>query len=400
MENSFFLEESNRYFNEMIEHRRFIHLNPELSFNEVNTSKYIADILSAQGIKNFPALKKKIEGTEYEIGVIAEIGNGERCVALRADIDALPIIENTGLDFSSKNKGIMHACGHDMHTAMLLTAAKILKSIENNINGRIILIFQPAEEMLPGGAKEILESGILNQYNIEAFYGQHINPEIEVGKIAVKSGNLMASTDELHISVFGKSSHAAQPQLGNDVILASVDLIQYYQKILNKYKNPLDSAVISITAINAGNVTNVFPDEAKMLGTMRTYDQNLRNILKDQIINSSSTIVKLYGCSIDLNIIEGYPPVINNELTTEILKKSSNGIIKSNDMLIAEPKMWAEDFAYYSQVAPSTFWFLGVKQKNDDFYPLHNPKLNPSEKAMTYGSALMASTAYNFFKSK
>jgi amidohydrolase len=384
-------------FEEIKEFRRYLHQNPEISFNEINTTKYISEKLTEFGIYNYPALKYPSQNPSKELGVIAEIGSGDECIALRADIDALPINEETGLSFCSIKDGIMHACGHDMHTAILLASAKILKSIENELTGKVILIFQPAEELLPGGAKLILESGVLKKYNISAFFGQHVNPEIELGKVSVISGPIMASTDELHITIKGQSSHAAQPHLGKDVILASTSLIQYYQNLLTKFKNPIDSGIISITSIHAGSVTNILPDEAKLLGTIRTYSQELRNELKKKMIENSEKVVGLYDCTIDLNIVEGYPPVINNDHTTDFFEKSARKVLGEGNVIKAEPKMWAEDFAYYSQNVPSTFWFLGIAEMNSEFYPLHNQRLNPSESALIYGTALMVNLAVNYF---
>lgn len=380
--------------------RRKIHQNPELSFSEFETSKFISEILTKLGIKNFFALKSSPELPENDIGVIGIIGVGEKTIALRADIDALPISEATNLEFSSRNQGVMHACGHDMHTAMLLTAAKILKENENEIKGRIILIFQPAEEMLPGGAKLILNSKILDEYEPEAFFGQHINPEIESGKIATKSGALMASTDEIHLTINGKSTHAAQPHLGADPILASANIIQSFQNLLTKFKNPLEPAVISITAINSGNTTNIIPDSAKMMGTIRTYNQELRDLLKEKINTNIIDIAKQYDCAVENNIIEGYPPLINNSETTKLVQNVVKQIFGDNSLEVAEPKMWAEDFAYYSQIAPSTFWFMGVKNEDNPIFPLHNLNLNPDENALIQGTALMTAIGMEYFSKK
>jgi amidohydrolase len=390
------LSKVDELFEEIKEFRRKIHQNPELSFQEISTSKFISEKLNEWGIPNYPALRNPAQNPENSLGVIGEIGNGDTCIAFRADIDALPITETTGLGFTSLNSGVMHACGHDMHTAMLLGAAKILKANENKLYCKIILIFQPAEELLPGGAKLILDSGVLEKYNIQAIFGQHINPEIPLGKIGVKPGPIMASTDELHIEIKGKSTHAAQPHLGNDVILASSNLIQYYNTILNKVKNPLDSAIISVTSIHAGSVTNILPDSAKLLGTMRTYSQDLRKGIKSKIIEDSSRIVQLYGCEINLNIIEGYPPVFNNDFTTELFRTIAEKEIGVDNIILQEAKMWAEDFAYYSQNYPSVFWFLGVAAEGSEFFPLHNPKLSPSEDALIIGTLLFVSIGLNF----
>lgn len=392
-----FLQKSQEIFAETLNHRRYIHSNPELSFKEINTTKYISEYLTKLGIKHKIALKSNPNLAENDIGVVAWLGDGENSIALRADIDALPIVEETGLEFCSNNSGLMHACGHDMHTAMLLSAAKIIKENESRLHKKVVLIFQPGEEQLPGGAKLLIDSRILEPFNIQAFFGQHINPELPTGIIATKSGPLMASTDELHIKITGKSTHAAQPHLGADPIYAAIDLINFLYSLPNKYVNPLEPVVVAITAFNSGNTTNIVPNEARLMGTMRTYNQVLRNELKLVIQKHSSNIVESHKCFIDLNIIEGYPPLLNNNKLSQFVQDISSNIVQANSFQVAESKMWAEDFAYYSQFAPSCFWFLGCSKPGQEFYPLHNPKLNPDEESMITGTAMLAALALSKF---
>lgn len=389
-----FLQISEQIYPETLNHRRYLHQNPELSFNEIYTTKYISSILKSLDIEHKFALKSSPEKSDNNIGVVAWLGKGEQSIALRADIDALPISEETNFSFSSTKPGIMHACGHDIHTAMLLSVAKILKQYEAFLPNKVIMIFQPGEEQLPGGAKLILDSQILDEFNIKAFYGQHINPEIPVGKIATKPGPLMASTDEFHIKIIGKSTHAAQPHLGADPIFAANNLINFLYSLPTKYANPLEPVLIAITAFNSGNATNIVPDEAKLMGTMRTYNQDLRNKLKSLITEHSKNIVQSYGCKLQFDIVEGYPPLLNNDKCVDIVINSIFSHLGKDYFTQAEPKMWAEDFAYYSQFAPSCFWFLGCGSQSMDFYPLHNPKLNPIEESMIFGTALMASLAF------
>lgn len=390
-----FLEISKQIYPETLNHRRYLHQNPELSFKEFNTTKYISSILNSLNIEHKFALKSTPEKSTNDIGIIAWIGKGDRSIALRADIDALPINEETGFSFSSSNPGIMHACGHDLHTAMLLSAAKILKQNEDLLPNKVVLIFQPGEEQLPGGAKLILDSHILDDFNIQAFFGQHINPEIPVGKIATKVGALMASTDEFHIKINGKSTHAAQPHLGADPIFAANNLINFLYSLPTKHVNPLEPVVVAITAFNSGNTTNIVPSDAKLMGTMRTYNQDLRNELKSIIHLHSSNIVQSHKCKLEFQILEGYPPLINNDKCVDVVVNTISEFLGADIFLQAEPKMWAEDFAYYTQVAPSCFWFLGCGSPELEFYPLHNPKLNPIEESMIYGTALMASVAFS-----
>jgi amidohydrolase len=368
--------------------RRAIHINPELSFKEFETSKLIREKLEELGIRS-----RIIGGT----GVVATIGSGDRCVALRADIDALPIKEETGLEFASKNDGVMHACGHDMHTAMLLGAAEILKEQESNLKGVVKLIFQPGEEKLPGGASILISEGVLENPKVDAIFGQHIYPGEAEGNISLNSGAVMGAPDELYFTIRGKSTHAAQPHLGNDPIVAASQLIIYFQTLMTKYKDPIESGVLSITSIKGGDATNIIPDEVKLMGTLRSFDDGWRNEMHRLIESNSKSLCNLYGCDIDVEIRKGYPPVINDLELTELTISNAKEIVGEHNTLEFIPKMWGEDFAFYGKNVPATFWFVGVRPTNEISMPaLHNSKLNPSENAMPIGTAMLASAAINY----
>lgn len=389
MENYKILKAVDNIYEEILETRRIIHQNPELSFKEFETSKYIQNKLNAWNI-SFET---------YDTGIIAHVGNGERCIALRADIDALPIHEDTGLPFSSKNEGIMHACGHDMHTAMLLGATKILKQNEALLNGKIKLVFQPGEESIPGGASILIEKGALNNPKPEAIFGQHINPGDQLGKIAMASGPVMASADELYFTVRGSGSHAAQPHIGNDAVLAAANVIQYLQNFLTKFKNPINPGVISITSIHGGSAANIFPDEVKLMGTMRSFEVEWREKIHKLINEKIPQLCALYNCDVEIEIRKGYPPLINSADTTNFAKLSAIDLFGKENAIDFEPKMWAEDFAYYVQKFPGTFWFVGVKPDGiETMPPLHNSKLNPQEEAMKNGIAMFVKIAFDYFK--
>ncbi len=372
--------------------RRHIHQNPELSFEEYETSKFIREKLNSFGI-------------DYQVvtptGTVALIGSGNKCVALRADIDALPIIEETNLDFASKNLGVMHACGHDMHTAMLLVTAKILKENENLLNGCVKLIFQPGEEKIPGGASLMIEQGVLENPKPDVIFAQHIYPSEKCGTISVTDGPVLASADELYWTIKGKGSHAAQPHIGRDAILASAQLINYYQTLLTKFKNPLDAGVLSVTSIHGGSATNIFPDEVKMMGTLRSYNDSWRKEIHEILMENSQKVAALYGCSCELEILKGYPPVINDSKITEFAKNTASELFGNESTLKFEPKMWAEDFAYFAQQIPACFWLLGVKPDGVDVMPpLHNSKLSPDERAMTNGVKMFLATTFNYLNSE
>ncbi len=381
-------DKSNLMFDELVKIRRHIHQNPELSFKEFLTAEFIRDNLRKAGIEY-----KSI----CETGTVALIGKGENCVALRADIDALPIIEETNLEFASKNKGIMHACGHDMHSTMLLGAAIILKEMENEINGTVKIIFQPGEEKFPGGASMIIKEGVLNNPKVSAMFAQHIFPEEETGTISLNSGYIMASADELYWTLKGKGTHAAQPHLGNDCIMAASQLVMNLQSIITKYRNPVKPGLLSVTSIQGGSATNAFPDEVKLMGTFRANDEEWRNQMHEKIRRITNETCSLFGIKAEVEILKGYPALYNNTETTEIANKTAIELLGQDAVKVFEPKLWAEDFAYYAQKVPSTFWFLGIKPKGmKDMPPLHNSKLIPDEKALSIGAAMLVGTAVNY----
>jgi amidohydrolase len=390
MNNTEIIEKSKQVYKNIIDYRRHIHRNPELSFQEYETSAFISKVLNQYNIEH-----TKIA----ETGIVALIGKGERCVALRADIDALPILEETGLEFASKNSGIMHACGHDMHTSMLLGAAIILKENESSLNGIVKLIFQPGEEKLPGGASILIKNGVLENPAPMAIFGQHIHPGDYSGEISTNAGPILASADEIYITIKGKGSHAAQPHLANDPIIVSAQLIIYFQTVLTKFRNPINPGVLSITSIHGGSATNIFPDEVKLMGTLRTYNDEWRLLMHEIIEKKTIEIAGLYNCSCELEILKGYPPLVNNKDMSEFIEKNAIDLFGSDKFLKLEAKMWAEDFAYYGQHIPSCFWFLGVRPiELNDMPPLHNAKLNPNEESMISGVALFVKSVFEFFK--
>jgi len=383
------IEITNEINDKIVAHRRQIHSNPELSFKEFETCKYICKVLDELKIT-------------YKIicdtGIVATIGNinskENNCIAFRADIDALPIIEDTGLSYCSRDVGIMHGCGHDMHAAMLLGAAEILKANEEKLNGVVKLIFQPAEEALPGGAKLMIENGVLENPKPKMIFAQHCDPNIEVGKFSTADGAIMAATCEIYWTIKGKGTHAAQPHQGNDPIAVAANIISFAQSFINRYRNPLEPAVLSICSINAGTANNIFPNEAKMSGTLRTFNENTRNKLLELLVDKCKKIANLYDTECDIEIVYGYPPVINNSEAFEIVKTSTVKLFGEENFSVCEPKMAAEDFAYFANEIPACFYFIGVKNATADInYPLHSAKFNPNENALSIGTALIVAIA-------
>lgn len=368
--------------------RRTIHQNPELSFQEHKTCTFIQARLSEMGIAS-----RVLANT----GVVAHIGSGERCVALRADIDALPIHEESGVAFASQNPGVMHACGHDAHTAMLLGAAKILKEHEDSLSGVIKLIFQPGEELSPGGASIMIREGVLDEPRPEVIFGQHVNPDAPTGNVGFVSGTMMASTDELNWVLHGKSGHAAQPHRASDPILMAAHLITQLQALVSRNINPLESGVLSITTIHGGSATNIIPDTVELSGTLRSMNQEWREwavlaIGEQSRLVASSPLFKGGRC--EFTPVRGYPPLVNNDETTTFARETALTLLGKEHVEPFEPKMWGEDFAFYTHHIPGTFWMLGVRPPELTETPgLHNSKFIIDENALHIGTAMMVTMA-------
>lgn len=383
-----FKEEANKIFPDILDYRRHIHRYPELSFEEYETSKFVMKTLDKIGIKNFSLT---------ETGVVGLVGEGDNCVALRADMDALPILEGTSLDFESENHGVMHACGHDMHTAMLLGAAMILKKYEKHLQGTVKLIFQPGEEIIPGGALQMIEAGVLNYPKPSAIFAQHVHPMADTGIILTAPGAFTTSADELYWTIIGKSCHAALPHIGSDPIITASNLIVSLQSLITKYKNPLDPAVISITSFHGGTTTNIIPEIVDLKGTLRTFDNDWRIKAHRIIERFSVEICRQFDTECIYKPKMGFPTTFNNELTTTLVKNTVRDVFNASRFENTPPMMWAEDFAYYTNEIPATLWLLGVKPPELEEMPsLHNTGFAPDEDALPVGTAMLAAVAFNY----
>lgn len=377
--------------------RRDIHLHPELSYEEVRTTALITDYLLGIGITPEPPL--------LETGVIALIKGGRRSgrenlVALRADIDALPLHEENLHGFCSLEPGKMHACGHDMHTAMLLGAATILMGMREELEGDVLLIFQPAEEKSPGGAKPLLDAGLFSRFKPSAIFGQHCFPNVETGKVTLCKGSFMAAADELYFTVTGQGGHASAPHKAADPVLAAAHIITAAQYLVSRVAPPHEPAVVSIASIHGGNAPNVIPRQVTMAGTMRTMNERLRSLLQEKLRQTVSHVAEGLGVEAEVEIRKGYPVLYNDPVVTEKAAVICGEYLGRESVLESEPIMAAEDFAYYLQECPGTFWQIGTGTADPEkSSTLHSPTFNPEELALQTGSGLLAYTAFRFLDS-
>ncbi len=385
-------ELAKKYYTKVRGHREHLHRHPELSFEEYETSKYIKEVLNDIGL----SISENLGGGT---GIIAEIGSGDHLIALRADIDALPIHESDDRVYRSNNDGVMHACGHDVHTSCLLGVAYILKELEDQLESRYRLIFQPGEEKLPGGASLMIKDGVLD--NVDAIIGQHVHPDLAVGQIGYGSGYFMASCDEIYITIEGKGGHAAMPDKVIDPILVSAELIQSLQSIISRKSNPNTPSVLSIGKIySEGGATNVIPDQVKMEGTFRTYDEDWRLEAHKHITHMTTSICQTHGATAKINIARGYPSLYNNPQLTTVVKSNISDFIGQEETIEIAPRMTAEDFSYYSHQVPACFYRLGTSSLDgSNAHAVHTPSFDIDHKALEVGTGLMAYLALNMPKS-
>ena len=374
-----------QYAAEFIEVRRHLHAHPELSYQEFETSKFVQEKLANW---NIPF---EIKATTGVVGLIKAKNPGKRIIALRADMDALPIKEENDIPYKSKNDGVMHACGHDVHTTCLLGAAKILNETKGDWEGTVKLIFQPGEEKNPGGASLMIKDGVLDNPKPTAIFGLHVHPGLPVGKMSFRDGKVMASADELYITIKGKGGHAASPHLCIDPILIASHLIIGLQQLVSRNNNPHNPTVLSITAFNGGTTTNVIPNEVKLKGTFRAMDEEWRFKAHELIRTLSANLVHSMGGEIDLLIDVGYPSVYNNEALHELAKQKAEAFIGVSNVEETEKRMGAEDFGYYTQQIPGCFYRLGVMNTEKGIISgVHTPHFNIDESAIETGMGMMA----------
>jgi amidohydrolase len=382
-----------KYFPEVKRIREYLHAHPELSFEEEQTSSYLKEELRKKGIA--------IDKNWVKTGFTAVIGkaDSEDTLLLRADIDALPITEKNNVSYKSKNEGIMHACGHDVHAACLLGAATILKELEDDIPGRIILFFQAGEEKLPGGAKLAIEEGLLKTYQPKIMLAQHVYPEFEVGNVGFREGMYMASTDEIYLTVKGKGGHAALPHKLVDPIVIAANIILQLQQLSSRFAPPDLPTVLSFGRIEGLGATNVIPEEVKLQGTLRTFNEEWRGKFHKRLKQMAEGIAQAAGGQCEVEIKTGYPNLINDPELTQGSKQCAIEYLGENRVHDLDLRMTAEDFAYFSQSGKVCFYRLGVgNQAKGITAGVHNPHFDIDEEALSIGSGLMAYLAISQLK--
>ncbi len=367
-------------FDDVVQYRRWIHQNPELSFQEYQTSQFIKDSL---GEFRFDTLCTT--GLTAVIEPL-ELSENMACVALRADIDALPILEETTLPFASKNSGVMHACGHDMHAAILMGTAKIIHANREKLRKRVKLIFQLGEEKLPGGASMMIAQGVLENPKVDSIYGLHVFPDLETGKIGFRSGPYMASCDEIYLTIHGKGGHAALPHTTVDPIYIASQIVVQAQSIISRSADPTVPSVLSFGYIEGKGATNIIPAQVHLKGTFRTMNEAWRKKAHDLLTELVHNVCNTHGAQAELNIELGYPFLVNNEAATNRAKSALLEMFPNEKMVELSVRMTAEDFSYYSQHVPASFFRIGVKNPmNGENYGLHNSRFNPDEQAIKSG---------------
>lgn len=385
---------SEKYAKDVVAMRRHIHANPELSYLEFNTAKYVASQL-----KSFGFTPEEVAKT----GLVVEIKgkNPERkMVALRADMDALPIHEANDVSYKSTNPGVMHACGHDVHTASLLGTAKILNDIKHDFEGTVRLIFQPGEEKNPGGASYMIKEGVLENPAPASIIGQHVFPLLPVGKIGFREGMYMASSDELFLKVIGKGGHGAAPELTIDPIVIASHIIIALQQVVSRNASPKQPTVLTFGKIIGDGATNIIPNEVTMAGTFRAMDETWRKEGLKKIKKIAETLAESMGGKCEVEISHGYPFLKNDPFVTQRIRKAAEAYVGKENVVDIDITLGSEDFAYYSQVVPASFYRLGTRNESKGITSyVHTPTFNIDEDALITSPGLMAWMAVNELKS-
>ena len=384
---------TNEIFPEMLEIRQHMHQHPELSFQEDETAAYICSLLEQENI----AFRKGIAGTGI-VAVINGTGKG-RIIALRADMDALPILEENTTPYRSLNDGVMHACGHDVHTACLIGAARILDQLKDQFPGKVKLIFQPGEEKAPGGARLMMQENLFGQDEPDMVIAQHVFPVMYTGRVGFRSGKYMASSDEIYITVRGKGGHAAMPHQTTDSVLIASHILVALQQIVSRHAEASTPTVLSFGKMIANGAVNIIPPEVRMEGTFRTMDEKWRKEAHSRMINIAQSIADSMGASCEFKIVEGYPVLYNDPDITAKSRQFAGTYLGEESVDELDIRMTAEDFAFFAQKYPSVLYRLGVRNpKQVEPLELHTPNFDIDEEALKTGVGTMAWLALSHLK--
>ncbi|MDR1808983.1 MAG: amidohydrolase [Prevotella sp.] len=376
--------ELDRIHLETVTHYKRLHRRPELSFQEKETAAYVESVLKTLNIP----YRSGIGG----YGILAWLEGKEpdsQTIALRADMDALPIAEDNDIDFKSENPGVMHACGHDAHTASLLSALKIINNLKERIIGTVLFVFQPGEERHPGGASLMLADGIFDRYKPDVIVGQHAYVDYPVGTVGFQGGVIMASADEIHLKISGKGGHGAIPHAINDTVLAAAQVVVAMQQVVSRRANPFKPAVLTVGKFIANGATNIIPDEVVLAGTLRCMDENERKRLKPIIHEIAVNTAKAYGCKCKIDVYDGYPCTYNNEEATGLLKNFAVEYLGEAHVKGLSPRMTSEDFGFFSQQYPAVFYRFGIQGKQCSA-GLHTSRFLIDEEALRTSAGLFA----------
>ncbi|MDF2037786.1 M20 family metallopeptidase [Cytobacillus oceanisediminis] len=377
---------------EMVSFRRDLHMYPELSHQEVNTPEKVAGFLENLGVE----VRRNVGGR----GVTGLLKGGKpgKTVALRADFDALPIQEENEVEYKSRIPGVMHACGHDIHTAALLGVAKILSEVKDQLEGNVLFIHQFAEEVIPGGAKSMIEDGCLD--GADVIYGAHVWSTNPTGTVGVREGDAMAAGDTFEINIFGKGGHAATPHLTVDPIAAGSQLISNLQQVVARKVDPVKTAVVSVAAFNSGTGFNVIPDKARITGTVRTFDEDVRSMIESLIGEIAHSTCRAIGATAKYEYVRGYPAVKNHPGETKRIERLAGKLVGEENVIHMPAQMGMEDFAYYLQKVPGTFFFVGGNSEKIEEFPHHHPRFDVDERSMLDIGKVFISAVFDYLSDK
>ncbi|MGC4192714.1 MAG: amidohydrolase [Thermomicrobiales bacterium] len=391
------LQEIDEILPGVIADRRWLHEHPELGFEEVETAAFIQQRLESLGVEDIRTGIAKTGITALIRGTADGPGK-DKVLLLRADIDALPILEENETEYVSKTPGTMHACGHDAHTAILLGVTRLLLERRDQFAGTVKILFQPAEERFPGGAKLMVEAGVLEDPHVDAVLGLHMANDVEVGSIKVAGGPVMAAPDSFEIVIQGKGGHAARPQAAVDPVVIGAQIVAALQTLVSRETDPMDNAVVSTTIFQAGEAFNVIPDTARLGGTVRTFKPETRERMAKRIPELAQGIGAAMGATVDATFTYGYPATVNDPAEAERIRRVAIGVLGEDKVLVMTPVMGGEDFSYFLNERPGAYFFVGSKNEEKGLiWGHHHPKFDIDEESMAVGMAVTVETVLDWF---